>query len=231
MNIQFEGGLSYSGFDQTFLFVIACCEAAEQFGSELIDAPLVRALRLALSWIETVADEDHDRLLEYRRRSPKNLLNEPWRDSFDSLVSTGEDIPPHPIAWLSVQAYAFKAWLAAAVYFERLGDSAAERDLRSRASVLASRVAKLFWIDGQDCPLIALDAAKRPIPMISSDAGHALWSGILPDDRVPSLIRRLMMPDLLSRYGVRTLSAASSFFAPFSYHRSNIWPFDNAIFA
>ena len=38
-----------------------------------------------------------------------------------------------------------------------------------------------------------------------------------------------MRPDLLSAYGVRTLSAVSPFFAPFSYHRGNIWPFDNAI--
>jgi glycogen debranching enzyme len=34
---------------------------------------------------------------------------------------------------------------------------------------------------------------------------------------------------MLSSYGMRTLSAASPFFAPFSYHRGNIWPFDNAI--
>ena len=39
----------------------------------------------------------------------------------------------------------------------------------------------------------------------------------------------LMQPDLLSAYGVRTLSNVSPFFAPFSYHRGNVWPFDNAI--
>lgn len=230
MNLRFEGGLSYSGFDQTFLFVISCCAAAKQFGRGLIDNPLAQALRNALTWIEAVADDDQDGLLEYRRRSPANLLNQTWRDSFDSLVSTGEDIPPHPIAWLSVQSYAFKAWREAAAFYEQPGERAMARDLRAKAARLAAHVAKRFWIDDGDCPVIALDGVKRPIPMISSDAGHALWSGIVESDRVPALVGRLMRPDLLSAYGVRTLSAASPFFAPFSYHRGNIWPFDNAIF-
>jgi glycogen debranching enzyme len=101
--------------------------------------------------------------------------------------------------------------------------------LRTKAAGLASRVAQNLWIAEEDCPVIALDALKRPIAMISSDAGHALWSGIVGRDRVRALVQRLMRPDLLSAYGVRTLSAASPFFAPFSYHRGNIWPFDNAV--
>jgi glycogen debranching enzyme len=229
MNIRFERGLSYSGFDQTFLFVVACCAAGKQFGSAVVDDRLAQAVRNALNWINAVADDDGDGLLEYRRRNQANLLNQTWRDSFDSLVSTGEDIPPHPVAWLSVQAYAFRAWQEAAAFYDRLGEQVIAADLRTKAAELASRVAQRFWIADEDCPVIALDALKRPIAMISSDAGHALWSGIVGQDRVPALVQRLMRPDLLSAYGVRTLSTASPFFAPFSYHRGNIWPFDNAV--
>jgi len=229
MNIRFEGGFSYSGFDQTFLFVVACCAAAKQFGQAAVDGRLAQAMHDALAWIDAVADDDGDGLLEYRRRNPANLLNQTWRDSFDSLVSTGEDIPPHPVAWLSVQAYAFRAWQEAAAFYDRLGEQVIAADLRTKAAGLAGRVAQRFWIAGEDCPVIALDALKCAIAMISSDAGHALWSGIVGQDRVPALVRRLMRPDLLSAYGVRTLSTASPFFAPFSYHRGNIWPFDNAI--
>jgi glycogen debranching enzyme len=229
MNIRFEAGLSYSGFDQTFLFVVACCAAAKRFGQAVVDGRLAQAIRNALDWIDAVADDDGDGLLEYRRRNPANLLNQTWRDSFDSLVSTGEDIPPHPVAWLSVQAYAFRAWQEAAAFYDRLGEQVIAGALRAKAARLATRVAQSFWINDEDCPVIALDAVKRPIAMISSDAGHALWSGIVRQDRVPALVQRLMRPDLLSAYGVRTLSTASPFFAPFSYHRGNIWPFDNAV--
>jgi glycogen debranching enzyme len=229
MNIQFEDGLSYSGFDQTPLFVIACCAAFTRFGSDVIDDKLGQALRNALTWMDDVADDDQDGLLEYRRRNSANLLNQTWRDSFDSLVSTGEDIPPHPIAWLSVQAYAYKAWQEAATLYARIGDHGTVLDLRNKAANLAAQVAKHYWIGDEDCPVIALDGAKRPIQMASSDSGHALWSGILGPTRVPRLIPRLMQPDLLSAYGVRTLSKVSPFFAPFSYHRGNVWPFDNAI--
>jgi len=132
---------------------------------------LAGSVRNALNWIDAVADDDGDGLLEYRRRNPANLLNQTWRDSFDGLVSTGEDIPPHPVARLSVQAYAFRAWQEAAAFFDHLGEQVVAGDLRTKAAGLANRVAQNFWIADEDCPVIALDALKRPIAMISSDAG------------------------------------------------------------
>jgi glycogen debranching enzyme len=39
-----------------------------------------------------------------------------------------------------------------------------------------------------------------------------------------------LRPDMLTAYGLRTLSSASPAFCPFAYHRGNTWPFDNAVF-
>jgi glycogen debranching enzyme len=36
---------------------------------------------------------------------------------------------------------------------------------------------------------------------------------------------------MLTRYGLRALSSKSPFYAPFTYHCGNVWPFDNAVFA
>jgi glycogen debranching enzyme len=132
MNVRFECGLSYSGFDQTFLFVVACCAAAKQFGPAVVGDRLAQAVRNALNWIDAVADDDGDGLLEYRRRNPANLLNQTWRDSFDSLISTGEDIPPQPVAWLSIQAYAFRAWQKAAAFYDHLGEQVVAGDCGRR---------------------------------------------------------------------------------------------------
>jgi len=68
------------------------------------------------------------------------------------------------------------------------------------------------------------------IPMVSSDAGHALWAGIAEPACEPKLVQRLLRPDMLTAYGLRTLSSASPAFCPFAYHRGNTWPFDNAVF-
>jgi glycogen debranching enzyme len=43
------------------------------------------------------------------------------------------------------------------------------------------------------------------------------------------LIGRLRRRDLMTTYGLRTLSAQSPFYAPFTHHRGNVWPFDNAV--
>jgi glycogen debranching enzyme len=67
--------------------------------------------------------------------------------------------------------------------------------------------------------------------MVSSNPGHALWAGIVTNQRIDPLITRMTRPDLMSTYGLRTLSRESSFYAPFAYHRGNVWPFDNAVFA
>jgi glycogen debranching enzyme len=67
--------------------------------------------------------------------------------------------------------------------------------------------------------------------MVSSNPGHALWSGVVLPHRVDPLVRRMQRTDLLSAYGLRTLSRDSQFYAPFAYHRGAIWPFDNAVFA
>jgi glycogen debranching enzyme len=168
-------------------------------------------------------------LFEYRRRCAKNLLNQTWRDSFDAMVSTGEDVALPPVAWLCVQSYAYKAWHAAAALFDKTGSASSADILRAKARALAARVSESFWLDSEGCFAAGLDGAKRAIPMITSDCGHALWSGIAPSQHVAPIVRRVHRPDLMTSYGCRTLSSSSPFFAPFSYHRGNVWPFDNAI--
>jgi glycogen debranching enzyme len=229
LKIKFHDGRSYSGFDQTFLFVIACCLTIEVLGDQSIGEVVLQAMRKALKWIDSYGDEDGDGLFEYRLRDPSSHVNQTWRDSFDSIVETGISFPQHPISWLCVQAYAYKAWRLAAGLYLRLGDREEEKRLLAKAAALAEKVAAKFWLEDEGCFAIALDATKEPIHMISSDAGHALWSGIVDSGKIPKLVERLQRSDLMTAYGVRTLSSNSPFYAPFSYHRGNIWPFDNTI--
>ena len=230
LDIPFVDGRSYSGFDQTFLFISAYREFVCTYLNHSLGIEMWSAVENAISWIKEETDPDRDGLFEYRRRNERNILNQVWRDSFDSISKTGVDLPKHPVAWLSVQAYGYRALVdAAALYHQReqLGEA---HDLRARAKQLAQDVQRRFWLERERCLAIALDAEKQPITMISSDVGHALWSGLVDRRAQGLLVDRLMRPDMMTDYGLRTLSSESPLFAPFSYHRGNIWPFDNAVF-
>jgi glycogen debranching enzyme len=227
----FEESLSYSGFDQTFLFIIAYKRFRERFPSNRVVEEAWPHVERALSWIQDYADDDGDGLFEYRRRHPSNHLNQVWKDSFDSIVQTGFDVPPHPLAWIDIQAYGYRAFLDAAELYSERGNIERAEHLASSATTLRRQVNEQFWLQKERCFALALDARKLPITMVSSNAAHALWAGIVEQPREELLVNRLMEPDMMTRYGLRTLSSKSPFYAPFTYHRGNVWPFDNAVFA
>ena len=45
---------------------------------------------------------------------------------------------------------------------------------------------------------------------VASNAGHCLWSGIVPPERAKKVVERLMAPDMWTGWGIRTLSAEQS---------------------
>ena len=234
MGLPLDRGRSYGGFDETFLFVLAYDCFVRVFPDHPVADEALTQVARALRWIDEEADPDQDGLCEYTRRNPDNLLNQVWKDSFDSATHTGFDVPPQPLAWVEVQGYAFAALRAAARLAGRLSRSGvvvSTDDLDRRATALAERVDEVFWLGPDEGMAMAVDGRKRPVRMASSNPGHALWSGVVLPHRVDPLVRRMQRADLLSPYGLRTLSRDSPFYAPFAYHRGAIWPFDNAVFA
>lgn len=75
----------------------------------------------------------------------------------------------------------------------------------------------------------ALDGSKRQVQAITSNPGHCLWTGILPEDRSADVAARLFEPDMFSGWGIRTLSTAAVNYDTRSYHNGSVWPFDSAI--
>lgn len=231
MRLPLVEGRSYGGFDETFLFVLAYCAFVRAHGNLAVTDQLRGNLQRALAWVDRYADADGDGLYEYTRRHPANLLNQVWKDSFDAVTHTGFDVPPQPLAWLDVQAYAYAAFDAHAWLLTRGKDREGADASKRRAETVASFVDEHFWLGPDDGYAIALDGRKRPVTMVASNQGHALWAGLVLPERVEPLVMRMTQPDLLSAHGLRTLSSESQFYAPFAYHRGAVWPFDNAIFA
>lgn len=135
--------------------------------------------------------------------------------------------------WTMVQAYVYDAWLRTAELAENVwADKGLAADLRQRAEDLKARFNEDFWMEGRGYYALALDGNGRRVDSVASNAGHLLWSGIVPEERAGTLVRCLMDPDsLFSGWGIRTLSKEDGGYNPIEYHNGTVWPHDNSLIA
>jgi glycogen debranching enzyme len=218
----------YGSVDATPLFLILFGEAARWLGGGLVDELWPHAER-ALEWVERWGDLDGDGLIEYRCRSPVGIRNQGWKDSDDSVTHVDGTLAEPPIALIEVQAYAHAGMRAMAELYRRRGDPARAEALEGQARELSCRVRERFWLPELGVYALALDREKRPVAVVSSNAAHALFGGLAGPEEAAALVQRLARPDVLSGWGLRTLSAGAPSFNPMSYHNGSIWPHDNAL--
>jgi glycogen debranching enzyme len=196
------------------------------------DAELTRAFlgpaERVLAWLEERGDRDGDGFLEYQTRSPRGDRHQGWKDSVDAVVyADGRQVDP-PIATCELQGYWYAARLLMAEVYLALGQPARALELYRQAEDLKRRFNERFWMADERYIAFALDAQKRQVTSIASNAAHCLATGIVDGAHAADVVRRLMAPDMFSGWGIRTLSAAHPAFNPFSYHLGSVWPVENA---
>jgi glycogen debranching enzyme len=184
--------------------------------------------RRALDWATKEGDPDGDGYLEYETRSPKGPTHQGWKDSENAIVyADGRQVKP-PIAPCEIQAYYYAALRFAGVFALALGHPADALHYRSAARQLKERFNRDFWMEDEDCVALGLDADKRQIRSVTSNAGHCLAAAIVDEARLPRLVRRIFQSDLFSGWGIRTLSTKNPAYNPLSYHLGSVWPVENA---
>ncbi|PJM76544.1 glycogen debranching N-terminal domain-containing protein [Bifidobacterium felsineum] len=222
--------LYYGTIDATPLWIILLGEALRWGAPEEEVRALLPNLEAALAWLRDWGDCDGDGFLEYIDRSGHGLSNQGWKDSGDSVRWNDGRIAEGPIALCEVQGYAYQAAVIGADLLERFGRPGADA-WREWAAQLKTRFNELFWVDdGRGrYPAIALDKDKRPVDSLTSNIGHLLGTGILDPEGVAAVVKRLASNDMLSGYGVRTMSALAGGYWPESYHCGSVWAHDSAI--
>ena len=88
-----------------------------------------------------------------------------------------------------------------------------------------------FWCEDIGTYAMALDGAKRPCKVRTSNAGQVLASGIARNDRARRVAHGLLQAPFNSGWGIRTVAAGEARYNPMSYHNGSIWPHDNALIA
>jgi glycogen debranching enzyme len=224
----------YGTVDATPLYLVLLHEVWRWTDDALLVRELREPARRALDWIDQYGDRDGDGFVEYQKRSPKGLDNQSWKDSFDSQRFHDGRVAEPPIAPCEVQGYVYDAKrrmaeLARVVWRDR---KLADR-LDAEADELRARFNESFWIEDDEGGFyaLALDGDKQPVDSLTSNVGHLLWSGIVPDERAELLVDQLMGEHLWSGWGVRTMSARDAAYNPLSYHNGTVWPHDNSIIA
>jgi glycogen debranching enzyme len=221
----------YGTVDATPLFVILLHETWRWTGDQTLIRELLPNAERALAWIDRYGDVDGDGFVEYARTSPKGLVNQGWKDSWDGVPFPDGRIPEPPIALVEVQGYVYDAKRRMAALYEALGDPGSCARLLGEARALRERIVDRFWLDDLDTFALALDGEKRPIPTLTSNAGHLLWNRVPDATQAERMARRFMAPEMFSGWGLRTLSAAHPVYNPMSYHNGSVWPHDNALVA
>ncbi|MEP7158928.1 MAG: amylo-alpha-1,6-glucosidase, partial [Chloroflexota bacterium] len=197
---------------------------------ELVDRLWPNALA-ALNWIEQHGDLDGDGFVEYERQSSRGLANQGWKDSADALRNSDGTLGEGPIALVEVQGYVYAARRGVARLARLRGDDELAARQEAAAEALRVRFEDAFWMEDAGIYAMALDGDKRRVTGLGSNAGHALWSGIVSPERAARTAATLTGGSMWSGWGIRTLAADTIGYNPIAYHLGSVWPHDNAICA
>ncbi|UFS72119.1 amylo-alpha-1,6-glucosidase [Geomonas sp. RF6] len=224
-------GRYYGSVDSTPLFIILAEAYFKCTGDREFVSTIWNNVLRALDWIDLYGDADGDGFVEYAKHSHQGLVQQGWKDSNDSVFHSDGTLADAPIALCEVQGYVYAARVAAAVLAEALGEGGRGTQLREEADALRRKFCEAFWCDDISSYALALDGAKRPCRVRSSNVGHCLMSRIAAPEHADLIAAQLTSDIFFTGWGVRTIATTEKRYNPMSYHNGSIWPHDNALIA
>ncbi|WP_224333854.1 glycogen debranching N-terminal domain-containing protein [Haloprofundus halobius] len=220
----------YGTVDATALFVVLVHETWKRTGDDAFAEELRPHVERALDWLDEYGDRDDDGFLEYPTDGGDgSLTHQAWKDSGDGIMHPDGEHPEGPLAVAEVQGYAYDAKRRAADLARRAGDEERAAELAREAADLEEAFDEAFWLPEEECYAVALDGEKEQVASVTTNAGHCLWSGIVPEARADALVDRLVADDMFTGWGIRTLAASHDVYNPQSYHLGSVWPHDNSL--
>lgn len=211
----------YGTADATPLFIMLAHWTQHRLGNDELVDELWPNVLAGCEWMESVIDTDAFNLLSYFSTNPTGLKHQGWKDGW----ALG---PTSPTALIEIQGYGYSAFLHAAEWAERFDTRIAIR-WRNRAERLRARTEELFWLSEEDTYALAVQADGSVYSSVTSNIGHLLFTGLIPEEKISCVVERLFAPDMWTEYGMRTLSVDDPSFELEAYHKGTVWPHDNWI--
>jgi glycogen debranching enzyme len=221
----------YGTIDATPLFIMLAGMYYERTGDLETIKSIWPNIKAALNWIDNYGDLDGDGFVEYKHKAKNGLTNQGWKDSYDSVMYEDGNLAEPPIALCEVQGYVYAAKKHASELALLFNEHDVSAKLKEEAEAFKKKFNDAFWDESLDCYVLALDGEKRPCRVVSSNAGHCLFTGIATEERARKLADTLLSPSMFTGWGIRTLSMQEKRYNPMSYHNGSVWPHDNALIA
>jgi glycogen debranching enzyme len=223
--------LYYGTIDATPLFISLAGAYLERTNDLATIRKIWPNIKKALYWIDNYGDSDGDGFVEYKTKSAKGLTNQGWKDSQDAVFYEDGRLAEDPIALCEVQGYVYDAKMRACEIAGILGHPEIAARLEKEALTLKENFNKMFWSESKQTYVIALDGRKNQCNVVSSNAGHCLFSGIATSERAKRVAKNLLDKEMFSGWGIRTIGTGEARYNPMSYHNGSVWPHDNAMIA
>ncbi len=221
---------NYFGVDTTPLFVLLAAAYFTRTADLEFITELWPSITAALSWIDVYGDIDGDGFVETRVRAGY-ATQHGWKSSPDAVFHADGQLAQGALALCEVQGYVYGAKLGAARIARSLGEMPRAIALVEAAQALQARFNSAFWCDDIETFALALDGAKQPCRVRTSNPGHCLYSGVAHAERARQIIAGFGDEQMFSGWGVRTVAESELRFNPMAYHNGAIWPHDNALLA
>lgn len=210
----------YGSADSTAWFLVLLASLDDRS----LAAELKASWRAAADWLERALERGEGLIRHGPRQAPGGLAQQGWRDAEDpadpahhgaGILHPGGEVPGPPLADADTQA-------VAAVALRALAALSAEERWNSAAASLVAAIGGAF-----DPETLALADDGERVRGAGSQLGWLLWADALPAAARPLVAERLCRPDVLTPWGLRTLSSEHPLYAPGAYHRGAVWPFDS----
>lgn len=222
----------YGTVDATPLFVVLAHETWRRTGDDTFRSDLWPHVSAALDWLDEYGfDESGFVSYPVDATEDGHLRHVSWKDSDDGIVYPDGTHPSGSLAVAEVQGYAYDALDRGADLAREAGEYDRARELESDAAQLGQRFDREFWLPDEQYYAVGIDGDGTPIPSVTTNPGHCLWSGVVPEERADAVVDRLLQPDMFTGWGLRTFAASHDAFNPQSYHLGSVWPHDNSLVA
>lgn len=219
----------YGSINSTPLFLILAVEYYRWTQDLVLMKELLPNIKMAIYWMDNYADLDGDGFVEYHVEGSNGLSVQSWKDSYDSMIHEDGRLAKSPMAVVEVQSYIYQAKMGLSELLPNLGECDLAERLCTQAQDLKRQFNDKFWMPEKEYFALALDNDKSQVKIITSDPGHCLWSGIVDDDKVDSVVQNLFGDGLFSGWGIRTVSSKEAVYSPISYHNGSVWTHDNSL--
>lgn len=209
--------------------------------------PLGQFYDLAIDRLLTDLDESPDGFVEFKNLAPVGgMLNMAWADSAGAYVHKNGEWANHKagIAAIEVQGYAYDSLIKAAdIYRQQFQEPQKADMLEARARLLKHNFLTKFFVTDERGTYAAMGrdydelGSPRNLEVRHVNMGLLLESGIL-DGNEPevaakreAIIKTLFSPEMLTKYGIRSLSKLETAYQPGGDHTGSIWGHINELVA